>query len=83
MYACATLQNLCHDPGWSQIVVAHGLQPRIEELATTSEDPLLVRRPPPRLAAASRARPLLPSLTFPPFLRLFLPCTLFCVTASS
>ena len=32
MYACATLQNLCHDPGWSQIVVAHGLQPRIEEL---------------------------------------------------
>ena len=69
MYACATLQNLCHDPGWSQIVVAHGLQPRIEELATTSEDPLLVRRPPPRLAAASRARPLilplLPSLISP------------------
>ena len=65
MYACATLQNLCHDPGWSQIVVAHGLQPRIEELATTSEDPLLVRRPPPRLAAASRAHPFLPSLTFP------------------
>ena len=31
-YACAALQNLCHDPEWSQVLLDEGVVSRLEEL---------------------------------------------------
>lgn len=28
-FACAALQNLCHEAAWSEIVMAHGAQARL------------------------------------------------------
>ena len=41
-FACAALQNLCHEPVWSELVMAHGKQARLEEL-TLHDDPMVVR----------------------------------------
>lgn len=54
-FACAALQNLCHEPVWSELVMAHGKQQRLEEL-TLHDDPMVVR------CAARSPRPI--RLTF-------------------
>ena len=40
--ACATLQNLCHDPVWSEVAAQHGIVPKLEQLASHA-DPFVVR----------------------------------------
>lgn len=42
MLACGCLQNLCFDPGWSQLVVAYEVHTRLEELLSHAE-PMVVR----------------------------------------
>jgi hypothetical protein len=32
MYACGTLQNLCHHSGWARVLVANGVHHRLEEV---------------------------------------------------
>ena len=39
---CATLQNLCHEPAWSEVAAQHGLVPKLEQLALRT-DPMVVR----------------------------------------
>ena len=41
-YACAALQNLCHDPEWSQVLLDEGVVSRLEELVNDPND--LVQR---------------------------------------
>lgn len=41
-YACAALQNLCHDPEWSQVLLDQGVVMRLEELVA-HEDELVQR----------------------------------------
>lgn len=42
LVACATLQNLCHNPAWAARVLADGVEKRMEALLT-HEDPRIVR----------------------------------------
>ncbi len=44
MFACGALQNLCHDPLWSEMVLRHGVDARLEQLCHHA-NAQVVRRP--------------------------------------
>ena len=41
MYACGTVQNLCHHDDWARVLVANGVHHRLEEVKREIPPPAL------------------------------------------